>query len=414
MPVSLDPHHQLDLAARKLLAARLLRLSRTARFERDLLFEEEEKDGAAEAALLAPEFAAICDLQIARCYEHDTRGQEERSLIAFLEEVARNIAEASAHVDGDSACAARKALRTDARRLFDCRKCGRPGLVCNDVVDIEMMSDPKGGRCLGFLTGMVEAFAKAAEGCYKELLGRNAACGMVPPIVLETFRMSRGHGSLPVDGEFEQTANRPQALLRIYWPMDETLDEAIKSLPYVVFHEVFVHAAQGAALKGPRFKVKETCAFTEGAVDAAGYDLLRDRVLTLPRLLPKPLEDFHVQMEEACREYHNKRFAKETTPPGALPAPGWEIRDARRRGRSHVYLLLKQIGREANRDRDWPGRVILMLNLCLDRQQRLDIYKLFHRAGERRTSRQRLADSLDTLLLAPDAAALIGAMRKLV
>lgn len=405
MIVTLHPVNQLDLAARKLLLARILRLARKAQFESEFYSEMSEMErpfgGFGEAADLGDEFVQIIDSQINKAINKDVRDRGNSSLIDFLEGIADQIEEASSHRTEGSAADARKELKKQAK-LFDCAQCGLAGQVCNDTVfDRDLIGHPKGGRCLKFIKHMVEVFTLEAERCYRDMVDRIPPGPLIPPITLETSKDFSNQGTLPIDGEFEQPSALDPAIMRIYWPIDDQsgkLDEAIRSLPYLVFHEVFVHGTQGAARQGPRFQVYETCAFTEGAVDAVACDLLLRDVLGADNDLEPPLSDLSEQMEEACKEYHHERFTKVGKSMQDMVAPGAKIRTARYLGRKKIYEELRRPlkavddddGEAVMQNADWCARAILTLNLYLDKDQRKEFFKSCMKLSKRQQERQRL------------------------
>lgn len=404
------------------MAARLLRLGRAAKLESELVVDAWDviKETSSSDEIFKPDAVSarlfqIFDAEIYERLAEDQAREDPLSLIDFLTNVADQIDSASAHIAGEPVDEVRRSMRTMTKH-FDCSNCGKRGMVCNGgIVDNNLFADPEGGRCLQFLVVMIESFAHAAEQYYRAVAGDSCPTTLIPSIILETYRNKKTCGTLPIDGEFQPPLIDAAAVLRIYWPIDKTLDQAILSLPYLVFHEVFVHGAQGSALPGPRFKVFDTCAFTEGAVDAVACDLLLKNVLSHPDNLPKELKELSADLYEACRDYHDKRFqydADVTT--AVLLEPGDKIRHARYLGRRQVYLLLREVQSICKRPDDWAERTILLLNLNLDKIQRREIFKLFGVARGRAATKLNLADPLDTFLVDRDADRLIKRLANLL
>lgn len=431
MPVSLDPDKQLDLSARKYLAARLLRLTRTAHLQDELDNQTcsisgknaHSNDGSATAILLDG-LSSLLDTVILQCLEDEQSAINTKSLIHFLDSVQIGFEKSCAHFE--LTCKAFKRVDINTQQdspeederdidLFNCTNCGRAGWSCNGgLIDRHMIADPEGGLCLSFLKQIVENFASVAEGSYAEIVGETAAECSIPTIVLETYRNNSSTGTLPIDGEFQQPTSKAPAIMRIHWPVDGELDSAIKSLPYLVFHEVFVHGLQGAGLECPRFRVSDDCAFTEGAVDAVACDILLDRVLPMENALPKLLKPLYSELEQACREYHQLRFKKEERSKTALLDPANNIRGARYRGRSAIYNPLKQMREQARRDSSWLQRVILSLNLHLDKDQRREVFKLFNRLTSVKSLRMAMIGKLDVFLSTTDTEKLLSELHGLL
>lgn len=301
------------------------------------------------------------------------------------------------------------------KRSFDCNACGPPDRACNDTtrVDKAFFADPNDGLCLRFLKKTFELFAEEAERLYAAKV--NGTRGVIPErILLETHRKQpSARSTLPIDGEFVHANGDDKTTVKVFWPIPrgqldaKVLDDAILSLPYLAFHEVFVHGPQGAALQADRFAVHDGCHFTEGAVDVVAFRTLVDDVLmnyaALPPILSK-LSDRFVTFAEA---YNTERFDESALYDGAMDEEAG-VRIARTFGRIHIYNTLKRIGKTLRPEiDDWAERIILMLNLLMTEKERERFYYLMWTAHDRSDLNVHLVDDFDRFLEQGDVAWLI-------
>ncbi|WP_337660037.1 hypothetical protein [Anderseniella sp. Alg231-50] len=396
--VAFDPTKQLDLPARKLLAARLLRLVHHASMEAER--NELSKDDR--------NYLDTVNNQIAATVEEDDETDDFWSLHSFLEKFGRRVNRFTKPYNHSHIVRTRAAMIGEFRR-FDCESCGNRDVICkNGPGDRLLFGHPEGARCLLFLAEMMKIFVDLADEQYRMIAGDRAPKTVVPDISLETHRKIRSDGTLPIDGEFVQPPNNGSAVVRVFWPMNEELDQAILSLPYLVFHEVFVHGAQGAARSGVRFSVEPDCAFTEGTVDAVACGVLLDKVLPNDQNLPEVLRPLAEGFYRECKNYHHERF---DPPDPKTDEPGDDIRRARARGRDIVERLMKGIAVKAKKDDQWAQRVVLLLNLYLDAPSRMELYQLFNRVKGRSAMHLVLADPLNQFTHDHDADALMARLR---
>lgn len=404
--VRLDPENQLPLEARKALAARILHM---------LL--ENALDGLKPDGADCADFSVVVKQQIKRMIREDPL-DDPWPLNVFLENLRKAVEEHTSAYSGEAFETARQRL-LPLDPHFGCGSCveaggGRP---CTGAEgDRDMLGHQAGGLCLRFLKGMVERFAAIAENTYVAATGFKPSAPLIPPLALSTFHIEGDGGTLPLDGEF----NIPpkiggEASVAVFWPDtksgDQELDAAIRSMPYLVFHEVFVHGAQGAALPGARFLVDRDCAFTEGAVDCVAYDILAKHVLPSDQHFPKLLEPLRDEFSLACQEYNTARMKP---PPKGSTKSGDDIRRARYFGRTKIYdRLLEIAGEPKGLDAaTWVTRVVLTLNLYLPPNERQEFFKLINEAAERSNVLLSLFDPLDQFLTKRDVSKLFDGIRR--
>ena len=238
-----------------------------------------------------------------------------------------------------------------------------------------------------------------------------------PRLLLETHIKARRQSTLPIDGEFVPSRDNGSPTVKVYWPVEripniEDIDGAIKSLPYLVFHEVFVHAAQGACLEGPRFTVSDECPFTEGAVDAVACDVLIKEVLRRPDTLHELLRDLVEDFKTAAKNYHKARFMDDLNDADIM-SDETGVLFARSLGRKRIYDTLSDIADNLNRNTEaWPRQIILLLNLVLDEDRRYDFEELMKCLTNRRDLWVWTIDDFDRFLETADSDRLLQRIRE--
>ncbi len=402
--VRLDPKKQVPLEARKALAARILHML----LENAL--EGLKPDGADSA-----DFSVVVKQQIKRMMREDPL-DDPWPLDVFLENLREAVKKHTSAYSGEAFEAARQRL-LPLDPHFGCGICGEAGRTCTGALgDRDMLGHQAGGLCLRFLKGMVERFAAIAENTYVAAAEIELSTDLIPPLAISTSHIEGDGGTLPLDGEFNVPAKvGGEAYVAVLWPdaksADQDLDAAIRSMPYLVFHEVFVHGAQGAALPGARFLVDPDCAFTEGAVDCVAYEVLAKYVLPSDQHFPKLLEPLRDEFSLACQEYNTARMKP---PSKGSTKSGDEIRRARYFGRAKIYdRLLEIAGEPMGLDAaTWVTRVVLTLNLYLPPYERHEFFKLINKAAERSKVLLSLFDPLDQFLTERDVGKLFDEMRR--
>ena len=404
MNVQFDPVWQLDLPARKQLAARLLWLVRKAAVDDNLAAPNPRHENRMKSV----------DYAIGGVETDDHRSLEEYvndlTDIVFGHEASLNKA------NKDTAARAFDGSPFSGVAHFMCSKCGsRKELICDGFLrDRKLFRDPKGGNCLRFLKEMIESFTRIAEHAYRIQAESDLQRPLVPPLIVETRRGTGSAGTLPIDGEFEPHATNNSATLRIYWPINDGLDRAILSLPYLIFHEVFVHGAQGAARDDRRFTVKDRCSFTEGGVDGVACEILLNDVLVDEDSLPPLLRGLRDEFSDYCRSYYQERRRYQPSDSdNDLAQRADRIRHARSMGYRKIFEFLRRVARASNRKNEWAYQVILLLNLHLDAESRVDFFKLLDKLGKHPKIEMPLADLLQRFIDDRDPMALLARLKQL-
>lgn len=209
---------------------------------------------------------------------------------------------------------------------------------------------PHAGQCVAFVRDLVETFLEAAEhhiGLLPDPTHRRPGPTHVR-LVMEGLGPIHD-GTLPIDGQFAWDGESDEAEITIKWPgvgQDyRNSDLAILVLPYLIFHELFVHGGQGRAAPQPVSKVENDCVFTEGLVDAVARELLLTRVFASPRWLPEVFQELVEECSLACDSYHKERSEKPE-----LGSESWQrskefiLKEARAEG----WALYRKLQRIAN------------------------------------------------------------------
>jgi hypothetical protein len=169
---------------------------------------------------------------------------------------------------------------TKAINCAGCSKARQGGPICNGSLNDERAlegSDDKGPPCWRLLTELFSEILEIAEDEYGPFI---AACGQRQLAVKFCTRRAKdrdvGAKALFPDDDSEQ---RRVTEITLALPPHGLHHTHIRDLPYVLFHEVFVHSVEGWVTKGCRLETTELCAFREGFVDAAAAHVLEQRLL---------------------------------------------------------------------------------------------------------------------------------------
>lgn len=370
---SLSPDAQLDLSLRKRLAVSILLASCADRHAQQ---EEQPIEGQLALAFVARIRAAIAE-QLAQ--ERESR---DRSLGDFVRAIADELSRNHGTRDNDLGSNLLLERFLSGAKHFDCIACGsRKSAVCDGWNDDQIFRDPRGGRCLNFLRELVETLASVTVFEYARLAKGSFKKSRLPNIHIETRPWQGDHQStMPIDGIWIPPPEEGDgcATLRVIWPFHRDLSEALKSLPYLLFHELFVHWPQGSSSADRPFTVATDCSFTEGAVDAVASEVFV-RAMRDPGLLPSNLRYLRGAFEKAAQEYHEKRMAWQPSGnPGMQDDPVEDIAEARFRGREGVYNFLKKLFRRNNLEdsENHAMRAIVLLNTQLGKDDREPLYLL--------------------------------------
>ena len=90
-------------------------------------------------------------------------------------------------------------------------------------------------------------------------------------------------------------------------PPDSLDHSNIRDIPYLIFHEIFVHSAESWGATSRRTPTNELCAFREGFVDAAGAQVL-ERGLADPGLRSHLHRPYSEVYSRAARTRHSGRM----------------------------------------------------------------------------------------------------------
>jgi hypothetical protein len=373
---TLHASKQIHLCLRKRLAARVL-TSRASDVNAQI--EQVEEESAATG-----EFVEDLNHHARREIRRDERADPggRASLVELLRRIEQRVGGKRVGASGDGAGRLLHEFE-DGIRHFDCEQCGPDSVVCNGLVD-PLVFGSNGGACLRFLVDLVEEFVRQTSVYYAKYAGALARPDELPDLLVETEPWSGAHGTLAVDGELVPpgvgAAPEDAAVIRVRWPKRGDVTQAILELPYLVFHEIFVHWPQGQASAAPGFQVESACSFTEGAVDSVACDLL-DEVLQDRKALPEVLRLLRDSIREAARAYHEERCKAPAHDGPEMDDPAHDILFARYAGRKTVHRTLQDLQTAWQRPGDWATRIILALNLQLTGDGRRRLYKLMRRAA---------------------------------
>ncbi|WP_299955736.1 hypothetical protein [uncultured Roseobacter sp.] len=271
--------------------------------------------------------------------------------------------------------AAGSAVFEEGAKQFSCAKCSaHTNRVCRGrFSDWKLFVDgeaQRGGLCVEFIRELTELLSKFAEAWFDT---HCQASLRDPPekIVICLDSLDENHdGTMPLDGSYDPD----KGLLVVQWPTDpdnpNNIDEAILMLPYLLFHEVFVHGGQGRALESSIGDVPFSCSFTEGAVDAAARDLLVAKVL--PDLPSKSFRQLRMQAQDRCNDYGQKRAQLSRGMAGSSDSKrkNEKISNARAFGTLMVWEQIKNFELHVNKPATWKFELLTALNLHMDLEQR--------------------------------------------
>lgn len=275
-------------------------------------------------------------------YTAKSEWEDALRLDAYLAKVSTAASEAAVHVNVGKASAAAVARLQTIVAGIECTVCaGRAkGVVCNRGLGDDR-NLAAGAACLDLIFQLFDAMVALAESVYSPFL----APGDDLAVTLKT----RVAGRPLLDGEtLFPEADGPalrSALVVIDFP-DEVFDEHhLGALPYVMLHEIFVHAPESARAVGRRVPSNSQCALREGFMDRAAFSLL-EAWLAMPANLPSAyrhvVDDFVLEAGAA----HDGRY-RPTGSSGGQEGVAWEergVRSARKHGRAAFDQLARFYG----------------------------------------------------------------------
>lgn len=369
MPVRFDTSSmegQLHLSDRKLLSARLARLIAlsAARFF-----------GKIEPPVEVKEFAESTDLAIRQVLRRHEESVDEPAVDATMGEIREKLnglENAAGTADLESGIGA---LEAEFARL-DCNACSAYAeRICrgafNDFRLFEDGDERPGGLCVDFVRSLTEFLQEWAEALFREFGNGKALLDPPKDVSIRMKSLSKEHdGTLPLEGSYDPIVGA----LTLKWPVDpdrsEAVDDAILMLPYLLFHEVFVHGGQGRALAEQIARIPPQCAFTEGAVDAAARHLLIYRILG--NALPERFVPMREWFRERCKSYGDERgrMVSANEQLAVRKSDNSRIRKARAVGTRYVWEALKEVEENAEKPRRWALQIVIRLNLALNVAER--------------------------------------------
>lgn len=199
-----------------------------------------------------------------------------------LDQYLRDVGSAVAVEAEKARVAQNPAMRAFSRHMsLDCRACADKARaqICNgsiaDGIAIASGGDgttiPSGGECWTLLAGLIQMLGEFAQLHYAH----------VPTMQNAVLRVAwktqiAAHGDIGGATTFPRNdaASNRAAEIMIDLP-DEGLDEShFGKLPYVIFHEIFVHAPESWGSAGRRYPSSDMNPFREGFLDRLAYLLL--------------------------------------------------------------------------------------------------------------------------------------------
>lgn len=374
---------QMVLQDRKLVAARLMRM---------LAFPRDSHDYGDLSQDELDEVLRQFDGQIGQNWARADQMDSANPLDQFLDSIHQNTATALGPLgEGASDILARAAGYVERTK---CSECGAKPTACKGLAsDIRHFQDGPvnaGGRCLSLIRELVDFFADQTERYLEEYRGSLSPRLLPQRIEIVVVPRRDCDRLLPLDAAIEFLRHEDEAesaILTVRLPVGdarvtgadfETLDYALLSLAYALFHEVFVHGTQGRA--GPPVpKVEPTCAFTEGAVDTVAFDLLFEEVLADPTQLPEGVRPLGEAFRRQAKRFHNRRFDwVQMSPSQAARLPAIDDIALRQRnfGRERIYQPLVDIERRIPMPLGWARHCLVQLNLKLSVEQRTALGEL--------------------------------------
>lgn len=158
--------------------------------------------------------------------------------------------------------------------------------------------------CLDFVTTVFAFLVKLAESFYQPLLRPTPSGELV--IRLQTKhtngRALEASTRFVGDGPLER---RAQVHVKLPLRFNAT---HLKRLPYLLFHEIFVHAPEAWGAASFREATAERCAFREGFVDAAALHVLQHGLRDLD-VVPHSHHDFAEPYRRESRSAHRDRIS---------------------------------------------------------------------------------------------------------
>lgn len=227
-----------------------------------------------------------------------TAAAGKSSLRKLVSQTTKAVNDAAAAIGGESG-EHRKTIGnflTDIDRL-DCKACTRrqastpdslPPICCHDALEDPLVvahpdNDPV---CLHFATEMFEKLVARASSYYAALSNGHSkrktdtTIRIVSPrderlLTLTFLTMPTTTGAVDGSTRFPQGDARGARKAEVTLQLPAELNpKALSELPYIMFHEIFVHGPESWGCEGQRIATRSSCAMREGFVDAAAAFVL--------------------------------------------------------------------------------------------------------------------------------------------
>ena len=170
-----------------------------------------------------------------------------------------------------------------ALKQTDCKACGAtrgkgPDSYCTGYPAEDNSIIAAEGQCVSAIMKLAELIIQLTHDTYEKLLSTinyHFDCTQVEIEII--VAPSKGRRSTAVLGDYQQggESHIRQAVLTL--SIDpEAEDKEIYEVPYLLAHEIMVHGVQSIAGGAVTEEVPESCCFTEGMVDRAAFEVIRD------------------------------------------------------------------------------------------------------------------------------------------
>jgi hypothetical protein len=291
-----------------------------------------------------PELAAISEMVRQRSTR---RANDNRlNLTTFLDDLHSKAVEAAAENPGRNPLvqAGLTAFKAHATSM-NCARCTR-----NQPCSGNTVRDPAlvaaGGLCLSIFTQMFTALIGLTNEAYQNIMSTVSPTQI--HVTLKTEISRKAGAEVGGKTEFPSSDGRSTraASVTATLPLGGFGQEHLTRLPYVLFHELFVHCPESWANEGSRPHTKETCGFREGFVDGAAASLLY-RALNGGRVKLSDLPSLDGEFALETMAGHLARTSLDasrlsTATPGLVP-----VESLRRKGAKAFALFREAIGVDA-------------------------------------------------------------------
>jgi hypothetical protein len=178
---------------------------------------------------------------------------------------------------------------------------------CNNTSQDEAILQ-HGMVCWEFVSALFDSLVELAHKHYQPLL---PAAG---PAALDVELHTRiaATEDLAAQTQFNQdhaAQRRAQVILDL--PHEHLTDRHLHKLPYILFHEIFVHTAEAWLEPAKRRPTNERCRFREGFVDAAAAHLLSAALAESPHAFPEKYRSFAAELARQVSDAHSARHSND-------------------------------------------------------------------------------------------------------